>query len=265
MELVYAASNTIEAHMVLNLLEQEGIAGRIDGEYLQGGIGDLPAGGLIRVMAPAERYEEAKAIVAKWDAAQPADISQPPPRPASKGANALLFVAGLAIGLLCSYVYVQGPINTQGIDHNRDGKLDEVWHYSSGGVTIKSQADRNFDGKFDYITNFDAVGAAESVESDDDFDGVFESTTSYLQGSPHLQETDTDKDSFKDLRTNYVDGVMVSVEHVYPATGMPQKTDYFQLGRLTYSLLDTNLDGKMDKRISYTEIGEVKSRDDMLQ
>lgn len=43
MKCVFTASTGVEAHMVLNLLEQEGIEGRIEGEYLQGGVGDLQA------------------------------------------------------------------------------------------------------------------------------------------------------------------------------------------------------------------------------
>lgn len=35
MKVVYQASNAVEAHMILHLLEQQGLAGRIDGEYLQ--------------------------------------------------------------------------------------------------------------------------------------------------------------------------------------------------------------------------------------
>lgn len=32
MKLLYEASNSLEAHMILNLLEQEGLSGRIDGD-----------------------------------------------------------------------------------------------------------------------------------------------------------------------------------------------------------------------------------------
>ena len=42
---VFHAANSIEAHMVLHLLEQAGITGDLEGEYLQGGVGELPAGG----------------------------------------------------------------------------------------------------------------------------------------------------------------------------------------------------------------------------
>ena len=50
MKLLYEAANTVEAHMILNLLEQSSLSARIDGEYLQGGVGELQAIGIVRVM-----------------------------------------------------------------------------------------------------------------------------------------------------------------------------------------------------------------------
>lgn len=70
---VYDASNSIEAHMIANLLEQEGIEARVDGEYLQGGIGDLQAIDMIRVMVSEESYPAAQNIIKTFEAKQPKD------------------------------------------------------------------------------------------------------------------------------------------------------------------------------------------------
>lgn len=48
MRSVFEASSGLEAHMILNLLDQRGISGRIEGEYLQGG-GELQAMGFVHV------------------------------------------------------------------------------------------------------------------------------------------------------------------------------------------------------------------------
>lgn len=109
MKLVYEAGNAIEAHMVLNMLEQDGIHGRIDGEFLQGAIGDLPAGGSVRVMAPDEQFEAARALVTAWDAAQPTTEAAPASTLAPQRLNVWTFAAGLAIGVLLTYAYFQGP------------------------------------------------------------------------------------------------------------------------------------------------------------
>jgi hypothetical protein len=63
MKTVYRAANTIEAHIILNLLRQLGIDGYINGEYLQGAMGELPAIDLVRVMVQDEDYTAALAII----------------------------------------------------------------------------------------------------------------------------------------------------------------------------------------------------------
>ena len=69
MKSVYDASNNIEAHLVMHQLQQAGIDATIQGEYLQGGVGDLPAAGNVRVMVPANDFEEARSVIADWEAA----------------------------------------------------------------------------------------------------------------------------------------------------------------------------------------------------
>jgi hypothetical protein len=64
MKTVYRAANSLEAHIVLNLLRQAGIEGHISGEYLQGAMGELPAVDLVRVMVHEGDYDEALDIIA---------------------------------------------------------------------------------------------------------------------------------------------------------------------------------------------------------
>lgn len=265
MKLVYEAANTIEAHMVLNMLEQEGIAGRIDGEFLQGGIGDLPTGGFIRVMVEEENFVRGRALVESWDAAQPRSETAPAAAAVASGANVLPFIAGLVLGLLCAYFYLRSPVNTQGFDHDGNGKRDEVWYFTSSGTLSKMEADRNFDDRIDFVMDYDAVGAVAKMESDDDFDGTFETALSYRRGSPGVQATDTDHDSFADMKINYTHGVIASVEHIYPSSGLPRKIDYFKLGKMTYSDIDADLDGKMEKRVRYGDIGEIQATEQIAQ
>lgn len=98
MQTVYAASNSLEAHMILNLLESQGVPGRIEGEYLQGGVGELPVAGLVRVVVSERDYQVAKEIVSKWEAAQPAPSNDGSP---STSANRLsVFLGGVAAGFL---------------------------------------------------------------------------------------------------------------------------------------------------------------------
>lgn len=64
---VYHASNSIEAYLVKNLLEQQEIAAYVFGDYLQGGVGEIPAIGLVTVNVDDTDYAEAKKIIDDWN------------------------------------------------------------------------------------------------------------------------------------------------------------------------------------------------------
>ena len=57
--------------MIVDVLAQAGIAARIQGEYLQGGIGELQALGVVRVMVAEADYDSARQVVDEWDKAEP--------------------------------------------------------------------------------------------------------------------------------------------------------------------------------------------------
>jgi hypothetical protein len=96
MKCIYETSTGLDAHMILNLLEQEGIRGRIDGEYLQGGIGELQAMNFVRVLVAEQDCAEARKIISRWESIQPAsDNTEREIRPA---AGLLNFVLGVLVG-----------------------------------------------------------------------------------------------------------------------------------------------------------------------
>ena len=68
MMVVYHASKSIEAYLIKNLLEQQEIAAYVFGDYLQGGVGEIPAIGLVTVNVSDSDYTRAKEIVDEWDA-----------------------------------------------------------------------------------------------------------------------------------------------------------------------------------------------------
>ena len=101
MQSVYEASTGLDAHMILNLIEMRGISGRIEGEYLQGGIGELQAMGMVRVMVEEKDYEEARRIIAEWESIQPpADDNK---ADAPLAANTGSFISGLILGAALMY------------------------------------------------------------------------------------------------------------------------------------------------------------------
>lgn len=101
MKCVFEASTGLDAHMILNLLEQRGIAGRIEGEYLQGGIGELAAMGFVRVLVAEEDYVQAMLIINEWEAIQPPEEVQKPETSTSIAMR--IFVAGVFVGAVAMY------------------------------------------------------------------------------------------------------------------------------------------------------------------
>lgn len=67
---IYEANNTIEANLLKGLLEQEGIEAFVNGEYLQGGIGELPASGIVTLSVEEDDVEQALTIIEAYDAGE---------------------------------------------------------------------------------------------------------------------------------------------------------------------------------------------------
>ncbi|WP_049620820.1 putative signal transducing protein [Frateuria defendens] len=63
MRIAYRADNLIDAHLVKDALEREAIPAFVAGEYLTGGIGQLPALDYLAVMVPEASIAAAEAIV----------------------------------------------------------------------------------------------------------------------------------------------------------------------------------------------------------
>ncbi len=68
MHAVYRAENLFDAHLVKDALEAGGIPAFIAGEYLTGGVGQLPAMDYIAVMVPESSLAEAGGIVREVEA-----------------------------------------------------------------------------------------------------------------------------------------------------------------------------------------------------
>lgn len=65
MQAVYEADNLIDAYLVRHVLEQAGIPVHIRGEALVGGIGELPACGLVAVCVPRSAWPQARELIAE--------------------------------------------------------------------------------------------------------------------------------------------------------------------------------------------------------
>lgn len=73
MIIVYTAQSSIDAFLVKGLLESEGIPAFVRGAALQGGIGELPAMGLITVNVARHLADKASAVINDYEQSEPLD------------------------------------------------------------------------------------------------------------------------------------------------------------------------------------------------
>lgn len=60
---LYSAEDSIEAHLLRHMLEQQDIATFVTGEHLEGAVGELPAGGVIDVWVLDEQLADAQEVL----------------------------------------------------------------------------------------------------------------------------------------------------------------------------------------------------------
>lgn len=109
MKIVYDAHHSLDAHVVKNLLETEGITAFIQGEHLQGGVGELAATGFVKVSVNDRDAGKARELIAEWESQQPPDavqdasVQEPP-----DGERVFrVFLLGFAAGALTVWLYFQ--------------------------------------------------------------------------------------------------------------------------------------------------------------
>lgn len=63
---VYQAEHVIDAYLIRGRLQAEGIPAYVQGEYLTGALGELPASGLLAVCVRERDIDTALALLAQW-------------------------------------------------------------------------------------------------------------------------------------------------------------------------------------------------------
>ena len=254
MKKVYESSTALEAHMVKNLLAQEDISSQINGEYLQGGVGELQAIGVVKVMVDESDYIKAKGIIDNWESTQ-TTISNDKPNKSSSAANG--FIAGVILTMSIIYFIYSSPVSTDGIDYNNDDFLDEKWIYRNRKLQ-ELHIDRNQDRIYDIKYYYSNKGIVKYAEADDNFDGVFESKIIIRNGNYLREESDKDQDGIIDYRVNYKFGVIDNIEFIDKNSGKVIKRQLYKMGKLVSADYDSNGDGNYDTHHEYDSYEEVK-------
>jgi hypothetical protein len=260
MKNLYGAGNLAEAHMLQDLLSQQGIEVIVQGEYLQGGLGDLPASGLVRLLVDDGEYARAKEFLDEWLASQSQHEPEFPrdKHPRKSGIGAVGGgLAGLLLGFGISYVYYMVPVTSDVVDRNNDGVPEETWNFASDGIARSVELDRNSDGKIDSIVEYTRSGENRAAFDDNDFNGTYETSYKYSDNNSFRSESDTDNDGRVDLIGTTKNGVFVYEEWVSSESGRVFRKDYYQNSQLSKSEVDLNSDGVFETVRIYDKRGEI--------
>ncbi|GGY34895.1 hypothetical protein GCM10011297_04960 [Bacterioplanes sanyensis] len=102
MTVIYQAQNAIEAHMLVGLLHQHGcVSARVEGDGLQGAVGELPTMDLVRIQVNDNEVDHARDIIQAWEQQQPATPEEPSSS-SSDWINGVMlgFIVGVVVTLL---------------------------------------------------------------------------------------------------------------------------------------------------------------------
>lgn len=259
MKTVFQAATAVEAHMVSELLHQRGIeSARVEGEYLQGGVGLLQAINLVRVVVADQDLVMARQIIADWESDQrdvssdvDAAVGNKMTAPAkAHQSGVVMLLLGVLLGAGVMFLWHKTPITRDGVDYDGDGEMDVRLLYL-GGFLSRAEYDRNLDGSIDMIDNFRANGMVKSSRVDTDFDGSFETIYRYRYDQIRQIDSDTDNNGSVDLLMQYQHGELSRVTIQNMPGSATIKHMYYRLNKLICAELDEDGDGMIETRIDY--------------
>jgi hypothetical protein len=71
MQKVYEPENLMEGELLQGMLASEGVAAHLTGRHLLGGVGELPMFGLLGLSVDNDQAEQARQLIAAYNAALP--------------------------------------------------------------------------------------------------------------------------------------------------------------------------------------------------
>jgi hypothetical protein len=284
MKKVFDAKNGLEAHMIVNFLEENGIKALVKGEQdtlLQPSVW----------VEDSNDYDSAIKILNELEHSKMA-VEQPAATPGKKKNRFWSgLLVGIAAGFLLCYVFLirdqslLGKTETKW-DTNGDGKIDawretrpdgfvvdsydensdgkpDAWVYFKNSRRIKTLTDLDFDGKPDSSTFFNEQGKIAHMEYDEDFDGKTDLWVYYRDGYIIGDASDIDRDGTKDEWGKYEKSRIVERTWSYKNDNVIDKKAIYKNGRKIEEQYDVNRDGKFDQRVILDEFERAIKKENM--
>ncbi len=261
MKLVFDPRNSLEAHVVSHLLEQEGIETQITGDNLSGSRGETMGEDQTRVWVTHDQdYTKARDHIKEWDKQNPLPKQYSQEKICSKRDALRLKTLWFFLGLLISAFYFYAPVEQYEEDYNNDGIADTTFTYSMHGYLQKVLVDTNFDQKIDQMEYANFRGFITSWEEDRDYDGYFETTSEFEKGNISKKIIRFNENKKPDRKFFYdKNGKLRTVHFYHKEIGAVIKIEDFENERLISSRFDRNNDGYMDVKYTYDIYGNILS------
>ena len=260
MKVVYTAESVAEGRMIADLLEREGVKANIEGEYLAGGAGGLPAQGMVRVVVDERDYDGAERIIGAWREAPDNNVEA---LPRTKRSGLVIFLLGLITGGALTWWALRSPYAENPVDLDGNGIADETWLYV-GDYPRRVEYDRNQDGRVDAYYVYDRRGLIKEYHHDSGFDGSFDLSSRFQNGWPVRTEFDVDGDGRFDSTEYSKFGEMEHFDVLDPRTGEPRTRTYSCGTKIVAADIDEDGDGTFDRSIVYDYYGLEHEHRDVL-
>jgi hypothetical protein len=256
-EKVFECTLAVEAHMVCDLLSQAGISARVDGEFMQSAMGEIPLGNVVKVRVDPTRAAEAREVIADWEKLQPVEPAAVPVTKTPRFRSLLWFIVGTTVGIAGAFIALRTPASYDSVDYDGDGNNDIKYEYK-GRAIARMEFDRDDDGKVDARWIFDVNGMEREYDSDDDFDGRFEWRGDAEEGEVTRSMLDADGDGRPEQVEHFRHGVLVSIDYHQGSGGRIVKREFYKSGLLDTAEFDDDGDGVFERRVHYDAHAEPK-------
>lgn len=234
-EKVYECTLAVEAHMICDLLSQAGISARVEGEFLQSAMGEIPLGNAVKVRVDAARATEAREVIADWEQQQPVDPIAIPVTKTARFKSPLWFFTGLLVGMTVMFLVLHDTqTDTWDYDRNSDGRVDARWIPGWDGKPRGYEEDNDFDGQFEMRTDLDEHGYNTRGVVDADGDGRPEQVW------------------------HFENGRIASIDYYFGSGGRIVKRQFFNGWLPSAAEYDDDGDGRFERHVEYDAHGEPK-------
>jgi hypothetical protein len=248
------------ASIAASRLGSEGIEAYIRKDDVGGAYPSLQMAGGVRLLVKPEDLEEAEKILNTMEEEDSGEVEreeEPEGQKREKSGLLLAFGLFLLVGLAVGYFFspeLTDRSTYTGVvkkDRNEKGTPGSFGHYVKGQLE-RVEEDRNYDGKIDAWFKY-VAGKPRTGAYDNNFDGQPDTWLEYKDPFNYVAKWDTDFDGKPDATDFYVNGLKQRTDWHPNDSPIIERRELYENGVLKEKLVDTDLDGNFDLRITYDQ------------